>query len=429
MRARLLLFAVGLCTLPLFAQTYTPKTLRLQGADGMDQAEVMRLLELSPGQPVTRAEINAAMQRLGDSGLFTEVRYTVDANALVVIVKLAPGSQPLPVRFSNFVWWKPGELEPLVEARVPQFHGKLTLTGPLTDQVEAALAGLLEDKGISGAHVTARLSAPGPAGSASNTDAAAIALTVEQPQLTLGKIQVTGIAPGLGRLIEAALAHLTSDEFDTLITPGSIVASVTEMHRNAGYLDVSVKAPFFSEPYKQTVGYALDASVMVYPGALYRISVIRFDGIPSPLQLEVAKASGINVGDAAGARSLRLAQAATARVIEDHGWLEATANAVIQKDGSAHTVTYRITVVPGAMYTFAGVNIGALSPAQQALFLHAFHMKPGVVADLTLRSEMLRALEAAGASLTHVEGTRNVAKHTITYVLSTRPSDAAPGAQ
>jgi hypothetical protein len=37
------------------------------------------------------------------------------------------------VRFANFVWWQPAELEKLVEARVPLFHGELPINGSLMD--------------------------------------------------------------------------------------------------------------------------------------------------------------------------------------------------------------------------------------------------------------------------------------------------------
>ena len=139
---RLFALLALLSGLAVFAQTYQPKVIRLEGADALDRAEVLHLVNLPQGTSLSKQQIEAAMQRLADSGLFSDLSYTVGPDALTITVKPIAGAGALPVRYSNFVWWSPGELELLVEARVPLFHGKL----PLTGQLEAALASLLVEK-------------------------------------------------------------------------------------------------------------------------------------------------------------------------------------------------------------------------------------------------------------------------------------------
>lgn len=415
MRCRLLPLIVSvLWAFPLLGQTYYPKVTRIEGAAGMDQAELTRLLNL-PSGPVTKAQIDAAVQRLGGSGLFAEIRYTVGPDALVFILKPAPGTESLPVRFTNFAWWKPGELEPLVEARVPLFHGKLPLHGQLTDQVQAALVALLDDKGIHNAQVSARLSALG--GSAAGNEVNAVAFSIDQPQVMLRKIQLTGIAPEVASKMDAVLADLTTQDFDTLLSPKAIVDNASDVHRNAGYLDVTVQDPFFSEPYKETVGYGVDASAVVYPGARYHVTTIAFEGLPPGTEAAVAKAAGIHPGDPAGEMTVRVAQAAAAAVLHSRGMLEATASAIITKNSAAHTVAYRLQIVPGPTYSFAGLDISALTAAQQALFLHSFHVRPGVTADETVRAGIIESLRAAGASRATIGEERNRATHKVTYIL------------
>ena len=145
MRIRNLVFVFALAA-GAAAQTYTPKQIHLEGAEGLDKGEILRTLKLQEGGPLSKADIEAALQRLADSGMFTDVSYTVNGTALTINVKQAAGAQALPVRFVNFVWWQPAELESVLEKRVPRFHGKLPLSGSLTDEVISALVSLLAEK-------------------------------------------------------------------------------------------------------------------------------------------------------------------------------------------------------------------------------------------------------------------------------------------
>ncbi len=378
----------------------------------------MRLIDLPSGAPITKDDIDAALARLGNSGLFTEIRYTVNQDALTIIVKTAPGSQALPVRFANFVWWKPEELEPLVEARVPLFKGKLPLTGDLTDQVEAALVSLLADKGILNAQVSAHLSALGNAGGASDHNINGVVISIDQPQITLHNLDLNGVAP------EAATHHdhspstrLKSDDFDLLLTSKAIVDTTVDVHRNAGYLDATVKQPFFSEPFKETVGYAVDASATVYPGARYHVAAIRIEGAPPALLDQLTHAIAINAGDPAGAMALRVGQGSAARFFINRGMLDATASVATSTDTTAHTVTYRFDVNPGPLYRFVALDISALSPVQRKVFLLRFAITPGAVADQTVTQAITASLLSAGAGGAIIHEKKNRTTHAVTYIV------------
>ena len=419
MRTRFLA-PVGLfCALAVSAQTYNPKTIRLQGANEMDQPEVMRLIGLKSGAPVTKDQIEAAMQRLADSGLFADLSYAVGPDALVFVLKPVEGAQALPVRYSNFVWWQAAELEPLVEARVPLFHGTLPLTGQLTDQVKAALVALLAEKGITDARVTAMPSVMGTP---------AMSLTITQPTIMLGEIHISGIAPSASEQMGHVVAGLSSDEFDGDHTADSIRNNTLDTHRNAGFLDATVDPPVFSPPRKVPQGFAVDATATVRPGDRYHITAVSFSGVPPGMEGEVARAAGVNPGDAAGEMNVHIAEGLAARALENHGLLEASAKAEVSKDAAAHTVAYRFAVVPGPVYTFAGVDVSALPPDVQHRFLAAFHAKPGATADISLRTEIFHSLHATGVPATGfaISTKRDRATHSATFVLSQRSAPAVP---
>jgi hypothetical protein len=132
------------------AQTYRPKEIRIEGADSMDKAELLQTAGFRVGVPITKEEIEAGLQRLGDTGMFTGIGYTVGPAALVVKLTPSAYAQLMPVRYINFVWWKPGELTPLIQARVPLYTGKLPQSGSLMNQVEVVLVALLREKVVNG---------------------------------------------------------------------------------------------------------------------------------------------------------------------------------------------------------------------------------------------------------------------------------------
>ena len=112
-RALTLLLFSPLTTL---AQTYNPKTIRIDAPPAVDAAEALHIAALPANVPLTKQQIEASLQRLADTGLFADVAYTVNSAALVIKLTPSAGGQLQPVHFSNFVWWQPAELEKLLDA-------------------------------------------------------------------------------------------------------------------------------------------------------------------------------------------------------------------------------------------------------------------------------------------------------------------------
>src|ERR1700761_1006941 len=115
---------------PVPAQTYSPKSIRFvstEPSQSLDSDELLRIAGLQQGVPLTKDDIQTALQKLADSGAFEDLSYSVSDTALTIKLTPAAGGQALPIRFVNLVWWNYDELLSLLEAKVPLFHGKLPL--------------------------------------------------------------------------------------------------------------------------------------------------------------------------------------------------------------------------------------------------------------------------------------------------------------
>jgi outer membrane protein assembly factor BamA len=408
-----------LAPLATLAQTYTPKSIRIDAPAAVDTAEALRIAALPTNSPLTKQQIETALQHLADTGLFADVGYTVDAAALVIKLTPSASSQLLPARFGNLVWWRPAELESLLEARVPAFHGQLPLAGTLTDQVKAALVSLPHEKGVD-ATVNSMETADHPGGPITVTT-----LSIGSPSILIGDLQLHNALPALQPQLKKVQDRLHGQDFDAAETTKAVQDSVNDIYRNAGYLVVNTSAPTISAPRKDLLNYAVDLTSTITPGDLYHLSKITIDAQPPVSEADLLKAANLHPGDIASPATQRFARAEMQNLYAAQGYLGAQAVFTSRQDNAAHTVDYAYTFIPGDLYHFAFLDSSALPPEQQSAFARAFHPAPGAVTDAHFNA----ALAAAIQSLPHPNQIAYAVltdskTHSVIIVIKLRPAHA-----
>jgi outer membrane protein assembly factor BamA len=404
-----------LAPLAALTQTYTPKTIRIDAPASVDTAEALRIAALPANAPLTKQQIEAALQRIADTGLFSDVGYTVDASALVIKLTPSASSQLQPAHFSNFVWWQPAELESLLESSVPGYHGQLPLAGTLTDQVKARLVALLHAKGVD-ATVDAHQN---------GFSADSVTLSIVSPSIVIGDVQFLNALPALLPQLKTLQHRLHGEDFDIAETTRTVQASVNDVYQNAGYLAVDTTAPTTSAPRKDLLAYAVDLSATITPGEIYHVSSISIHAQPPATEADLAKAANIKPGDVASLAAQHLALSEMQQVYASHGYLGAKVLFNPHQDNQAHTVEYLYTFDPGEVYHFASIDTSALALDQQAAFARAFTVASGAIANADLRSAVSKALQSLHLSfpvgLSMVADSKT---HTVKIVLKTSASPA-----
>jgi outer membrane protein assembly factor BamA len=395
------------------AQTYTPKAIRIDAPSAVDTTEALHIAALPTGAPLTKQQIEAALQRLADTGLFSDISYTVNAAALTIKLTPSASSQLQPAHFANFVWWQPAELEALLEARVPAFHGQLPVAGTLTDQVEAALVSLLKTKGIDDATVEARQS-----GQSAN----AVTLSITRPSILIDHVNLEGSLPALARPIKSFTDSLHTQDFDLDEATRTLDESVADIYQKAGYLDVAVTPPTASAPHKDLLNYAVDLTASVQPGELYTIRAITIPPVLSIPSADLEAAASLHIGDAAASSALRLATAELKQACSNEGYLDATADVALAKDIAAHTIAYSFTITPGELYHLASIDASALTPQQQQAFASSFHPAPNSIVNKQLRTAIAQTLGQLHIAPIGLMTKGDRASHTATIVLKPSPS-------
>ncbi len=354
---------------------YTVGKITFAGAPPAQQAALEQTASLHPGQNFSAADLQAAAQRLSDTGAFDDVQVKLAGAYKTIAVNFTlqpvPPSSLLTVSFSNFFWLTPQELETGIQSRVPLFGPALPESGNLIDSVDAALADLLQQRGIT-AKVSHEVFEP-----SSDRQARVVAYRVSNPLIVVHAVHLGGISPEFapalrtragkvaGSLFSDGLEHRTTDEL--LLTP----------YLDAGYITAHIAdrklVPTASTPDK----IELDFAGTVVPGPLLHVGTLTWAGSPEFSSAAFSAAAALRPGAVASFADLNKSTDLLAAPYRKEGYADVVVTTVPQIDTAANTVNYTFTVIPGEQYRIKAITPLNLTPAQQADFDRAWRMKPG----------------------------------------------------
>ena len=355
-------------------------------------------------------------QKLGDSGAFADLSYTVNDAALTIKLTPAPSGQLLPIRFVNFVWWQHDDLLKILEQRIPLFHGTLPLQGNQTGEVEDVLVALLKEKDIPDARVTALPSSDSP-GEPMN----AVALSISSPEILVGQVHFDGAVPAVAEKL-TTLAHALADRpFDLREVNTAIHDSAQAIFEDAGYLDAINDPLVFAPPRKDLGGYVVDVQVPMHAGPLYHIGSIAIHPEPPLSDSDLRAVLPFKTGDSASSSGVRAAVSALAHIYGDHGYLQARASASLDKIISNHTVNYSFTFSPGGQFHLASVDASELPTELQQEFSGLWHVAPGAVVDMDFLTNLRDTLQKLHTRMgIFVASQRDPTAHTVVIILQLR---------
>jgi outer membrane protein insertion porin family len=348
-----------------FAQTFTPQQIVFKGAPAYDQAALAKVFGLTPGKPLSDADIQPALQRLSDTGLFADMRYLVDSRALTVTLIPQPAKNLLPATYSNFVMFSPGQLTPLVEAKVSLFTGQIPVVGNLQQSVQEALTAILQEKGITGATVDSIVS-----------EGSSIAFSISNPPVQVRSVHVDGVSP----IAQAKVDEIAKAFADNDYRHGSedaIRKRLEDAYKDLALLDIVIDPPTRSAPIVQPNLIAVDITTSAHEGAQYRLAKLDLPVSPIVPASELAKAATLKPGDLATRIDLLATASHVERQFGKRGYMDAKISTSSIKDAANHTVAVTLTVVPGEQFRLKSVKTLNLNAQQQQDFDANWKLTPG----------------------------------------------------
>jgi outer membrane protein assembly factor BamA len=354
------------------AQNYKPRTMVFTGAEQYKAADLIAVTGLTPGKIVSAGEIDTAMQHLVDTGLFSDMRYTVNDQALTFALTGVPASDLRPARYSNFLWWKQDELTPLVHAKIPLFTGLVPVTGTMKDAIETTLAALVAEKGVK-ASVTS-IASSGVLGKGSGP---VVVFSIAQPTVQIGEIHIEQVSAPAATMVEGIRKRYVGEEYSELTFGDAIAVNLRDGYLDLGFLDIAIDPPVRGTPQLSAMAITVDLTDAVHEGEIYHVSRIAWPESAIVSKAECAKVATLKENGVASRIERLSSVAQVERRYAAMGYIDAKLSQTEEKDSTAHKIAYAFSVVPGDQYKFAAVKAVGLNASQQADFDKAWLLAPG----------------------------------------------------
>ncbi len=360
------------------AQKFIPKTIQFQGDPEYSTQELMAAAGLKKGETLTFDDVNACTKKLLDTGVFASLQFKFDGQDL--IFTLVPSNDLIPIKLVNLPLTPGKELDAKLHEQVPLFHGKVPKQGDLAIDVRAGLEKILADDGLK-ATVTS-------AGSA---------YLIAAPPVVVGEIRVGSGSSPLEPGAQEVLSKLTGSPFDSEGTPSQIVTYVGNYYHDKGYLEAAIVASRQGPATETADAIQVPFEMSAAPGIQYKLAGIVFapDVLVDPA--EFSRQSLIHPGEVAAGQLLTDDWIFVAKQYHNHGFMKPSVHPTPSFDRTKGTVSFLVTVDPGAEYRMGKLTIQNVSDDLRALMLSEWKMPAGTVFD---ESAILRFFAVGDANPT-----------------------------
>jgi outer membrane protein assembly factor BamA len=315
------------------------------GAKDYSPTDFATVTGLAPGN-VVYGDIQKGADTLANSGQFGGVEFAMDGNTLVF--KITAATTALPVHFENFAWWSELDLLRHLHGKFPLFVDELGGKGELLDKLQAELTAMATEKAGPGAKVEmSMLARPGE-------PPYAVAFLITSPAITIGRVVVPGsmdVSSMLAGLEEQMVGKPYNRDHDKEL----LSSRLAEAYGAEGYIDFRLKGFEATDPRPGASGFSVTLRGTPEPGQLYHVASITWTETPVFSQAQFDAASKLKVGDVAALGPLEATLHFIERAYQAQGYVNAKATATPTLDHEHGTVSYVVSVEPGAVFHTDGV--------------------------------------------------------------------------
>ena len=387
--------------LPVKAQTYTAQRVEFSHLGTFSQQQLEDVAGVHAGTTLQAAELEAAAQRLVDTGYFNDVGATIEGKILAATIKF--DTKPtelthlLPVGYENFVWLTHAELEAAIRAKIPLYNDYLAENSPHEEEIKAILTAALAAKSVK-AEVAFDTYEP-----TLRHPRREIAFRVAQPEVRLVNVRLGGVTPALVPLVQKSVNATARTAYEEGPAERTSEDRILEPLLDAGYAQAKLidRMPAPGPIENGTVPVILAGRLQA--GEVYHVATVTYAGTPLLSAEAFAATAKLHAGDVASRQALLDTLAPLDAAYRRQGYMDVVVEAVPSFDAAQHTAAYTVGVTPGEQYRVHEVTTGGLDPAAKADFDRGWRMKEGeiynpeYVKTFLKQNTALRALEGYSA--------------------------------
>jgi outer membrane protein insertion porin family len=415
------------------AQSIKLEKIEFKGLERVKEAEAIEKSGLQAGQSVDIDAVEAASNRLLESGLFTNLSYKLKGTTdkAVLTFEVIERKWTMPVSFDNFVWFTDEELTAAVRRKLPAFDGTAPEAGGVTEQIKQALEELLRERKIEGT-IEYTLSADASGRKVEHL------FSVKGPGLRVCKINFSGARAVPEELLVTKSGGIFDNDYSRAYVGGFVESSLLPLYHERGYLRAAFGAPKVSPTASPECGKGVTVTMTVDEGSIYVWDKAMWEGSEGLTSQELDAALGMRAREVANAVKIAKGLTMVRRAYGRKGYLGVRIRPEPEFDDSARTVAYRFRVEEGAQYRMGELTITGLDEASannlrgRWRLLHREVFDEGYIEEFIKKSvpefqrDALRAGTPLPALKIQSKMTPDHEKHTVDVMLDFKPEFAPP---
>lgn len=360
------------------------------GSSRYNDKEILAASGLELGQNTAEADFQEAVQRLGNSGMFSEVLYSFSYSDAGTQVNFQltdiDKSKLVAAHFENFVWFTESELRASLEQRVPLFQDRLRVTGPMPDLVTQALQALLDERHLPGRVDYLREGKP------DGGDLIGIVYRVEEIGIHIHSVDFPGATPEQAIFLTRGARKLMDVEYSRSMLATVAHYDLLPLFLQRGYLKAvfgpaeahvltasptqatnptsaqSAVSPNLPEETNIQNAVEVNAILPVVPGKQYSVSDVNWKGNSVVTTKEALTYIHLVVGEPADAIRLLSDIDDLKKLYRSRGYMAVQIKPIPKMDDEKSTVAYDINIAEGDLYRMGEIEIlGVDTPSRDRL--------------------------------------------------------------
>jgi outer membrane protein insertion porin family len=334
-------------------QSFKLSTIKVTGLKNAKTADVITSSGLSLGQTIKIADLETAVKKLADTGVFTRVgyEYSHDRLKMDLEIQVEEAADFLPGIFDNFVWFSNEALVEAIRAKMPLFQGTFARSGIALPQAIEALQDLLRLHQISGKVRSF------PKIDMETRKTLGFLFSITDYPIPVRSIQFrnsTGIPEAE---LQQKCKSLINQQYSKTFTAEFIQQNLAPLFQQKGYLKVKFRSPEIAILSDATPGTPVNVTVDVVEGRRYQWERALWAGESSIATEELDRILGMKAGDAADAAKISAGLKAVAAAFNKQGYIEARTQAIPEFNDAAGSVQYSARIIQGPQYKMGVVTI------------------------------------------------------------------------
>ena len=368
--------------------TASLREVHIEGQKHLSEAQIVTITGLTVGSEIGRTDLQAAADKLTQTGLFEKISYHFETRTGVVVTYHVEESPRIPAYFDNIPWFADSELVDAIRKKLPYFDGTLPEGGGAVDQAADAIKELIASHGL---QVTLQHEVTGnPDG-----DGKIQMFRVEGPSLRIEKLEFSDAGLLSSKAVQQHLEEIVGKPYSRMTIDLFLTEAIRPVYLAKGCLHSKLGPPeirLTGDP-NQKLPEQVPVFVPADPGPVYHWKEIHWTGNATVSEFTLSGDVGLKPGDVADGMKIEAGWDHIREEFAHHGYLDAKVDPVPTFDESAHTVSYSVTIHEGKQYRFGKMVLTGLSPAAEKKLHAAWRIPQGEIFDKIKYEEVLTKLQ------------------------------------